>query len=470
MPVQFTAQDVCAATGGTLVSGHMDAVFTSVTIDSRAVAPGALFVPLPGTRVDGHAYLPEAVRQGASGFLFAEEMALSLPDGAAAIAVRDPLIALQDLAAWQRNRLNALVIGIAGSNGKTTTKELLAQVCADAKKTVATQGNLNNHIGLPLTLLRADEDAEVLVLELGTSGPGELATLCRIARPHIGVITTIAEEHTEMFKDLAGVLAAETELIAALPPSGVAVVNGDDDALLTVVQRLACCRIVTFGERAANQYRVTDIQVSRAGTRFTLVTPAGIRSVQLQLLGSHFALAAVASVAVAVECGLTLDETCATLHTASGAPRRMAVIEIPARRLTILDDCYNANPASTRQAILTARQVRAVGERLILVLGDMLELGTLSPSRHAEVGEEIAALTPRPDLVITVGEDARLVAARVAGTGILVHVFASAEAAAAFVREAVLGYTGQQLVLVKGSRGVHLEEVTRRLTEEREKL
>jgi UDP-N-acetylmuramoyl-tripeptide--D-alanyl-D-alanine ligase len=470
MPVQFTAQDVCAATGGTLVSGHMGVVFTSVTIDSRAVAPGALFVPLPGTRADGHAYLPEAVRQGAGGFLFAKEMALSLPDGAAGIAVRDPLIALQDLATWQRNRLHALVIGIAGSNGKTTTKELLAQVYAGAKKTVATQGNLNNHIGLPLTLLRAGEDAEVLVLELGTSGQGELTTLCRIARPHVGVITTIAEEHTEMFKDLAGVLAAETELIAALPPNGVAVVNGDDDALLAAVQRLACCRIVTFGERVTNQYRVTDIQVSREGTRFTLDTPAGIQPVQLQLLGSHFALAAVAAVAVAVECGLTLDETCAVLHAARGAPRRMAVIEVPARQLTILDDCYNANPASMRQAILTARQVRAVGERLILVLGDMLELGTLSPSRHAEVGEEIAALTPRPDLVITVGEDARLVAARVAGTGILVHVFARAEAAAAFVREAVLGYTGQQLVLVKGSRGVHLEEVTRRLTEEREKL
>lgn len=471
MPVKFTARDVCAATGGTLVSGHVEAVFTSVTIDSRAVAPGALFVPLPGTRVDGHAYLPEAVRRGASGFLFAKEMALSLPDGAAGIAVRDPLLALQDLAVWQRNRLNALVIGIAGSNGKTTTKELLAQVYAGAKKTLATQGNLNNHIGLPLTLLRAEEDAEVLVLELGTSGPGELTTLCRIARPHVGVITTIAEEHTEMLKDLAGVLAAETELIAALPPNGIAVVNGDDAALLAAVRRLARCRIVTFGESAANQYRVKDIQVSRKGTRFTLDTPVGRRPVQVQLLGSHFALAAVASAAVAVECGLTLDETCATLHTARGAPRRMAVIEVPVQQLTILDDCYNANPASMRQAILTARQVRTVGERLILVLGDMLELGTLSHSRHAEIGEDVAALTPRPDLVITVGENTRLVAAKVAGTGIPVHTFEVAEAAAAFVREAVLSYTGRQLVLVKGSRGVHLEEVTRQLTaEEREKL
>jgi UDP-N-acetylmuramoyl-tripeptide--D-alanyl-D-alanine ligase len=463
MPVKFTAQDVCAATGGTLVSGPGDAVFTSVTIDSRTVVSGALFVPLPGSRVDGHAYLPEAVRQGASGFLFARGMALALPDGAAGIAVRDPLLALQELAAWQRNRLNALVIGIAGSNGKTTTKELLAQVYAGAKKTMATQGNLNNHIGLPLTLLRADEDAEVLVLELGTSGLGELTTLCRIARPHVGVITTIAEEHTEMLKDLAGVIAAETELIAALPPDGVAVVNGDDDALLAAVQRLARCRIVTFGERAANRYAAADIRVSREGTRFTLDAPAGRRPVRLRLLGSHFALAAAAAVAVAAECGLALDEACAPLPAARGAPRRMAVIEVPARRLTVLDDCYNANPASMRQALLTARQVRAAGERLILVLGDMLELGALSRSRHAELGEEVAARAPRPDLVVTVGEDARLVAAGVEGTGVPVRAFAAAEVAAAFVREAVLGYPGRQLVLVKGSRGVRLEEVTRRL-------
>jgi UDP-N-acetylmuramoyl-tripeptide--D-alanyl-D-alanine ligase len=465
MPVKFTTRDVCIATGGTLVCGRADTVFTLVTIDSRAVAPGALFIPLPGTRADGHAYLSEAVCQGASGFLFAREMASTLPDSAVGIAVRDPLTALQDLAAWQRNRLQAQVIGIAGSNGKTTTKEILAQVCTVAHRTLATQGNLNNHIGVPLTLLRADDDVEVMVLELGTSGPGELTTLCRIARPHIGVITTIAEEHTEMLKDLAGVIEAETELIAALPVDGVAVVNGDDDALLAAAQRLARCRIVTFGERATNQYRVRDVQVSRQGTRFTLDTPAGIRSVQLRLLGSHFALAALAAATVARECGLTLDETCAALRVAHGAPRRMAVIEVPARQITILDDCYNANPASMRQAILTARQVRATGEQLILVLGDMLELGALSHSRHVEIGEEVATLTPRPDLVITVGEDARLIAMRVAGMGIPVHAFDGAETAAAFARETMLAYSGPQLVLVKGSRGVHLEEVTRRLTE-----
>ncbi|MGH7966288.1 MAG: UDP-N-acetylmuramoyl-tripeptide--D-alanyl-D-alanine ligase, partial [Candidatus Binatia bacterium] len=427
--------------------------------------PGALFVPLPGTRVDGHAYIPAAAQRGAAGFLFAEQVGLALPEGAAGIAVADTLTALQDLSAWHRHRLSARVIGIAGSNGKTTTKELLAQVCAAKKRTLATQGNLNNHIGLPLTLLRADEDVEIMVLELGTSGAGELTTLCRLALPHIGVITTIAEEHTETLTDLSGVIAAETELIAALPADGVAVVNGDDAALMAAVRRLARCRIVTFGEEPTNQFRVTDIQVSRQGTSFILHTPAGKRPVQLRLLGSHFALATVVSVTVAVECGLAIDDACTVLSMARGAPRRMAVVDVPERQLTVLDDCYNANPASMRQAILTAQQARTAGERLILVLGDMLELGALSQSRHQEIGEYVAALLPRPDLLVTVGEEARRITAVAEQYDIPVSAFAASAEAATFVRERASTFDGPQLVLVKGSRGVHLEEVTRCLTE-----
>ena len=333
-------------------------------------------------------------------------------------------------------------------------------------KTFATQGNLNNHIGLPLTLLRADRDVECLVLELGTSGAGELAALCQIAKPHIGVITSIAEEHTETLHDLSGVIAAETELIAALPSEGVAIVNGDQDDLLTAVRRLARCRVVTFGERQTNPYRVTDIRVSRAGTSFSVSTPRGIREVQVKLLGSPFALASTASIAVAQECGLDLDIACEALRTAHGAARRMAVIDLPHRQLSILDDCYNANPASMRQAILTAQQVRASGERVIFVLGDMLELGAVSQQRHREVGEMLATLTPPPDMVVTVGDEARLIAVGAERAGLVAHAYVQAEKAAAFVRDTVVSYPDAQLILVKGSRGARLEEVTRRLVEQ----
>ncbi len=463
--MKLTAHGICQATGGTLVNGRPETVFSAVSIDSRVVPAGALFVPLPGTRTDGHAFLTAAVQQGAAGFFFAESAKPELPSGAVAIRVDDPLTALQQLSSWYRKRLQARVIGIAGSNGKTTTKELMAQVFAAHQKTWSTQGNLNNHIGLPLTILRADDDVTALMLELGTSGPGELTTLCDIAQPAIGVITSIAEEHTETLKDLAGVIAAETELIAALPADGVAIINGDHDGLLAAVQRQARCRVITFGERTANHVRLIDVRVTRQGTRFSLATPYGAQEVQLTLLGSHFALAAAASVAVATHCGISLADACTALGTAKGAARRMAVVDIPARQLTVLDDCYNANPASMQQALLTVQNVRAAGERVILVLGDMLELGVLSQVRHQEMGAEVAVLAPRPDLVVLVGEEAKLIAAAVEKTPVAVRWFATSDAAATFVRETIDNFQGTQLVLVKGSRGIRLEEVTQRITE-----
>lgn len=466
MAMILTVPEVCEATGGRLVCGSRDALFTSVTIDSRTASSGALFVPLPGSRTDGHAHLNEAVSRGASGFFFVTNKVAQLPDGAAGLVVPDVLHALQQLAAWYRSQLKAMVIGVAGSNGKTTTKELLAQVCVRQKPTSATQGNLNNHIGTPLTILRAARDVQCLVLELGTSGAGELAALCHIARPQIGIITSIAEEHTETLGDLAGVIDEETAVVAALPHDGVAVVNGDNEALLASVRRRARCRIVTFGEQAANQFRIAHVQVSRTGTSFQVTTPMGERTVHLRLLGSHFALAATAALAVAVECGLDLNLACETLQNAQGAARRMAVVELPERRVTILDDCYNANPASMQQAILTAQHVRAPGERVVFVLGDMLELGAVGPVRHRELGQTIGRLNPPPDLLVVVGEDARAIAAEVEPAGSAVRWYARAEEAAAFVRDTVASHDGPQLVLVKGSRGIRLEEVTRRLAEE----
>lgn len=462
--MNLTARDICSATGGDLTSGRADTMFTSVTIDSRIATHGALFVPLPGTKTDGHAHLDVAVRQGAAGFLFSKQAVLSFPVGAASIAVQDPLRALQDLSAWHRNRLSGTIVGIAGSNGKTTTKELLSQVCAAQKHSLATLGNLNNHIGLPLTLLRAEGDEEILVLEMGTSGPGELTLLSRLARPHIGVITSIAEEHTEMLTDLSGVIEAETELIAALPEDGLAIVNGDDAALLEVVERRARCRVITFGEKAGNTFRAANVGVTREGTQFSLHAPLGNRTVRLDLLGTHFALAALASIATATECGIGLDEACATLSRAHGAPRRMAVIDFPERRLTILDDCYNANPASMEQALITASQVRMAGERLILVLGDMRELGSLSLQRHQEIGRYVASLRPQPDLLVTVGDEAKNIAIHAQKKGITVRTCQTAEDAASLAQEAVRNGGGKHLVLVKGSRGVRLEVVTQSLT------
>ena len=469
MGVALRARDICTATGGTLRWGRPDTLFTSVSIDSRHIAPQALFVPLAGERVNGHRYIPAAVESGAAGFLFSPSFPVGQPDGATGIAVADPLTALQDLATWHRQRLAARVIGIAGSNGKTTTKELMAQVFAAQRPTWATQGNLNNHIGLPLTLLRAAPEDDFLVLEMGTSGPGELTALGRFAQPHIGVITTISEEHTETLGDLAGVLAAETELLAALPPDGVVIINGDDPVLLAAVKRQARCRIVTFGEQTANQVRAAQIQVARTGTSFELHALGQRRQVQLPLIGSHCVPAALATIAAVLENGLDLETACATLRTAQGAPRRLAPFSVPACQLTGLDDCYNANPASMRHALQTANAIRKAGERLILVLGDMLELGAVGELRHRQIGAYVAGLTPVPDALVTVGQYAPQLAEATVQAGLPAHVFPDATAAVPCVRALVRQADGPQLMLLKGSRGVHLEQIVEALVDRNEK-
>ena len=469
MGVALRAQDVCTATKGTLKWGRPDTLFTSVSIDSRHIAPQALFVPLAGERVNGHRYIPAAVEGGAAGFLFSASFPVGQPDGATGIAVADPLTALQDLATWHRQRLPARVIGIAGSNGKTTTKELMAQVLSAQRPTLATQGNLNNHIGLPLTLLRAAPEDAFLILEMGTSGPGELTTLCGFARPHIGVITTISEEHTETLGDLEGVLAAETELLAALPPDGVAIVNGDDRVLLDAVRHRTHCRIITFGEQPTNQVRASRIQVARPGTSFQIHAQGHSRQVQLSLIGSHCVPAALATLAAALENGLDLETACATLRTAQGAPRRLAPFSLPAYQLTGLDDCYNANPASMQHALQTANTIRNAGERLILVLGDMLELGAVGELRHREIGAYVAGLKPVPDALVTVGQYAPQLAQAAVQAGLPAHVFPDATTAAPCVRALVRQADGPQLMLVKGSRGVHLEQILEALVDRNEK-
>ena len=373
------------------------------------------------------------------------------------------------LATWYRQRLSARVIGIAGSNGKTTTKELMAQVFTAQRSTRATQGNLNNHIGLPLTLLRAAPEDDFLVLEMGTSGPGELTLLGRFARPHIGVITSISEEHTETLGDLAGVLAAETELLDALPPDGIAIVNGDDPVLLAAAQQQGPgAGLLTFGEQPTNQVRASQIQVSRTGTRFELRVQGQYRQVHLPLIGSHCVPAALATIAAVLENGLDLDAACTTLRTVQGAPRRLAPFSVPTYQLTGLDDCYNANPASMQHAIQTANTIRHAGERLILVLGDMLELGAVSELRHKEIGTYVTGLKPAPDVLVTVGQYAPQLAEAAERAGLQAHVFPDATAAVPCVRALVRQADGPQLMLVKGSRGVHLEQVLESLVDHRD--
>ncbi|MCI2430693.1 UDP-N-acetylmuramoyl-tripeptide--D-alanyl-D-alanine ligase [Candidatus Acetothermia bacterium] len=468
--MKLTAWEVVQAIQGDLLAGNPQQSFSGVSTDSRTTLPGELFVPLVGQRYDGHDFIAEALQRGAAGFLTHQKMHLEIPS--VQIRVRDTLSALGELAAWVlRKKLKARVVAVAGSNGKTTTKELIAQMLAQRFKTHATLGNYNTEIGLPLTVLNAPEETEMLVLEMGTTTRGDLKKLCAIAPPQIGVLTGIGEEHLETLGDLNGVLAAELELAEHL--RGPLIINGDNDDLLHAARatltrphpfpprkrggpgrgRGRGSKIVTFGLHRRNDYFAESVKVSREGTYFRLHSPPGSVVLSLRLLGRPAVLAALAATATAEQLGFSLHEIASSLESASGPPGRLQLLRDGS--LTILHDAYNANPASMREAILCAAQLRQPRERLVFVLGDMLELGDHSERTHREIGHLVCEICP--DQLLVVGKWAQLIGDEAQKAKIETLRFATAEEAA----ETFVGANGRSplLILLKGSRGMRLERV-----------
>lgn len=448
--MKLLAREIVQAVEGDFVSGDLHQFFGGVSTDSRTIRPGELFVPLVGKHYDGHDFITEALSHGAAGFLTHREILSSV--SAVQIQVHDTLQTLGQLAAWAlREKLKTRVVAVAGSNGKTTTKTLIAQILAQRFCTHATPGNLNTEIGLPLTILNAPEETEVLVLEMGTTARGDLQKLCAIAPPQIGVLTGIGEEHLETLGDLDGVLAAELELVENL--QGPLIINGESDDLHQAARAICRKPVLTFGFSARHDYAAEALEIARAGTRFRLCGPDGSVEIALKLFGRPAVFAALATTAVARQLGFSLSEIASGLEQAYGAPGRLELLQRDS--LTILHDAYNANPASMREAILCAAQIRKSGEELIFVLGDMLELGARSEAAHREMGELVGSV--RPGQLIVIGSWAQLIGDEAAKAEIDTLRFATAEAAA----EALVGAHGRSplLILLKGSRGMRLERV-----------
>lgn len=454
--MKLSAEEIAHATGGTLVHGSPQTVLDGVSIDSRTISPRELFVPLVGSRCDGHDYIADALHRGAHGFLFQRQPRCSLPKSVVAIRVEDTLRALSDLAHWAVAKLNAPVVAVAGSNGKTTTKELIAHVLTHALRTHATMGNHNTEIGLPLTVLNAPDTTEVLVLEMGTTAVGDVRTLCQVAPPTIGVLTSISEEHVVTLGSLEKIVEAETELLEALRVSGLAVVNGDNPQALAVARRKARCRIVTFGFAPHNDFVAEELTISRDGTRFSIRSPEWQNEMSVSLLGRPAVLAALAATAVAQHLGLSFSQIRHGLRDARGAWGRLQLISIPDTAITVLHDAYNANPASMREAILCAAQLRQPDEELIFVLGDMLELGAFSERAHREIGRFLADPRVRPDRLIIVGEQARCIGEEAARLGIPAQYYVTADEVAGALN---LTDARRYFILLKGSRGMRLERV-----------
>jgi UDP-N-acetylmuramoyl-tripeptide--D-alanyl-D-alanine ligase len=446
----LSVAELIRGTRGALVGGHPEAVVRGVSIDSRTCAPGDAFFAIQGHHRDGHAFVADARARGAGAAVVSRPPGeLALPGDFPVVLVEDTTAALQRLAAFHRDRLALPVVAITGSMGKTTTKELAALVLARRYRVLKAAGSFNNQWGLPLTLLTLEPTHEAAVLELGMNAFGEIAALARLARPSVGVVTAIAPAHLAGVGTLEGVQKAKGELVEAIPLDGVVVLNADDPLVLALA-RAARGRVVTYGQAAAADVRLGAVTVAPDGLAFTLTAGGARADVRLPLAGRHNAWNATAAAAVGTALGVPLEAAAAAL--AGAAPVRGRLHWRSAGGVRILDDTYNANPMSVRAALDALREAPGGGRRWV-ILGDMLELGTITEAAHREVGTWVAGLPV--DGLAAVGSAMRLAAeaARVGGCPD-VATFASPEGAATYVLSRVA--RGDR-VLVKGSRGMRME-------------
>ena len=463
--IALTLAEVAAAAGGRLHDAPDPdvTVVGPVVVDSRLAGPGALFVAVKGERTDGHEHAAQAVAAGAVAVLAAR------PVGAPAIVVDDPVIALGRLAGAVLERLTGVTVtAVTGSSGKTTTKDLLAAVLETAGPTVSAQGSFNTEVGVPLTVLAADETTRHLVVEMGARGPGHLTYLCRIAPPQIAVVLNVGAAHMGEFGGLAATAAAKRELVQALPPGGVAVLNADDP-LVAAMAPAAPGRVVWFGLSGSADVRAEAVRLDERGrATFDLVAAGNRVPAGLALHGAHQVSNALAVAAVALEVGIPPVGVAAALAIAT--PRSRWRMEVTERSdgVTVVNDAYNANPDSVRAA-LEALVAMSSGRRSWAVLGEMLELGAASAEEHAAVGR--LAVRLGVSRVVAVGDGARGVhEAAAAPPAPPAHTVGEepvfvpdADAAVALLRGQL---RGGDVVLIKGSRGVGLERVAEALLEQ----
>jgi len=441
--IPLSVDEIAAIVGGTVQGDGAVTVTAPAVLDGRQAEPGGLFVAFAGENVDGHNYAEQAGAVGAVAVLGTR------PTPLPTVVVEDAEVALQVLAAHVVGRLRdkPTVVGVTGSQGKTSTKDLLAAVLSSAASTIATIGSLNNELGVPLTMLRATSASRFLLLEMGARHVGDIAKLTALATPDVALVLNAGQAHLGKFGSREAIAQAKGELVQGLRPVGTAILNADDPRVLAM-RSLTDGPVLTFGQAECADVRVLDLALDRFGRpSFTLRTADDSAPVALQLVGAHQALNASAAAAAGLAAGISLDAAAAALSCASVSKWRTELREL-ADGAMLLNDSYNANPDSTRAALDALAAIK--GSRRIAVLGEMLELGADSASEHRAVGQYASS---RADIVIAVSEGAQPIAD---GAGERALALADNFAVVEWLRNHV---TAGDVVLVKASRGAHLDEV-----------
>ena len=426
-----------------------ESIAQGYSIDSRTVSPKELFFAVKGERLDGHDFVAAALERGAVGAVVRADQWNRFPDKTRLLPVEDTLAALQALARAVRKLWGRPLIGVTGSAGKTTTKEAIAHVLGSKFRVLKSEGNFNNHFGLPLMLLKIEPEHDLAVIEMGMSHAGEIRALAKVAQPEIGVVTNVAPVHLEFFDSIAGIARAKYELIESLPASGAAVLNADDE-YVSQFGRGFKGRVINYGRSSTAEVRAENVEsCGAAGSEFDIVTPAGRVHATLPLVGEHNILNALAAVSVGLACGMNVDESAAALATIKPADKRGQVLQLD--NITVINDCYNSNPKALEAMVDALASMKA--KRRLVVAGEMLELGPAGEEMHRDAGRHIAE--KNIDLLIGVRglAQAMVEGARVGGSR-SIFVATPEEAGEWLARETRDG----DVVLLKASRGVKLEK------------
>ncbi len=450
--LMLSLQEVLAATGGRCDNAG-DIVFTGVTTDSRVKSRGELFVALSGERFDGHEYCQMALANGAAAVLVAKPVA-GLAEGAVVITVADTLLAYQQIAhAYRMRHKDLKVVAITGSNGKTSTKDMIAACLATKFKVVKTQGNFNNEIGLPKTLLSIEPDTEIVVTEMGMRGLGQIKELCDIAKPDVAVVTNVGETHMELLGSMENIAKAKSEIVEDLTAAQVAVLNADNEYVAAMADKTKA-RVVTYGYSANATFRGDNVVTTAQGSVFTCINAAsGERTeVNMPFIGEHNVQNALAAIAAAATFGVKLNDSAKALTTAKLTGSRQEIVHIGT--LTVINDAYNASPASMEAALKTLHEAKKAeqGARTIAVLADMLELGDISADSHRRVGQ--FAVREKVDIVIAYGEESKAIAAAVDALGGKAYWFADRDGAAKLLDGLLEAH---DVVLLKGSHSMQVD-------------
>jgi UDP-N-acetylmuramoyl-tripeptide--D-alanyl-D-alanine ligase len=431
------------------------AVAAGYSIDSRTIRPGELFFAVKGEKMDGHDFVAQALEKGAVAAVVAGEKVAGFPSKARLVAVEDTLVALQTLAKSVRRLWGKPLIAVTGSTGKTTTKEAIAHVLSSRFRVLKSEGNFNNHFGLPLMLLKLEPEHDAAVVEMGMSHAGEIAALAQLAQPETGVVTNVAPVHLEFFNSVAEIARAKYELIESLPATGTAVLNADDE-YVSQFGRDFKGRVITYGFAPVATVRAENVKsLGEKGSAFDIVVGDRREAATLPLVGSHNVYNALAATAVGLERGLTLSEVVAALASLSPADKRGQVVRIG--NITVINDCYNSNPKALAAMVDALAEMPA--HRRIVVAGEMLELGPQGEAMHRESGRHIAE--KKIDVLIGVRGLAAGMVEAAKEAGISAEFVATPEEAGKWLATET---RAGDVVLLKASRGVKLEKALEKLS------